>query len=695
MADPRTRHDRLHRLLRPRSIVFVGGSATEPAITYARALGFKGRLSVINPRRDEIAGITCVRCAAELPEPVDAAFVAVPNEATADAVRDLAQAGVGAAVVSSSGFAEIGRQDLQDAVVAAAGDMPIIGPNSPGLANFIDGVAVMLDNMGLASSERGVAVLSNGGAYMADLACSDRSLPLALIVGLGNQSQVTIADMIDVVLDDDRITAINLYFESLQDVARLSAVARRAQEKGIPIVALKAGRTRAGARAAESHTAAIAGDAAIASALFQRLGFIEVESSSEAMETLKMFSLTTLPTGRRVGFATSSGTYAAPGADAAEQEGLVLPALPETQAQVLQPLMESFVTPNNPLDLATAQFWPDDDQRRLFDTFLASGFDIALQCMSFPAEGTWEDESWYRSSAIFAEAARAAALPAVFVSPTHEGLPRKAREMLSRLGVAPLQGFHDGLRAVAHAVHYAEGRGKNPNDMALPVPATPAGPATAMDEAAAKAQLRESGLPVPESRVWAKGDPPDGLTYPVALKLCHAHVTHKSDVGGVALGLAGPEDLQAARQAMVVAAKIKGIRAERFLVEEMIGGGVAELLVGIRHVPNIGQALTIASGGVATELLGDAATLLLPASRREMETAMESLKLFPLLNGWRGRTKADLAAAMDAIQSLCAFAEANRERLLELEINPLILRGEGRGVCAADAVLKLAGKEPK
>ncbi len=682
------RTDRLRRLLNPRSIVFVGGGAVEPAIIYTRKLGFSGSLYAINPRRDQIAGAPCFSSAAALPEKPDAAFVLVPVDKAIDAVRDLAAAGVGAAIVCTSGFAEFGRGDLQASLIEAAADMPFLGPNSPGYSNFLDGVSAMLDNMGMTLCKQGVAVVSNGGAYMTDMACADRSLPIAMIIGLGNQAEVSAADMVDAVLEDDRITAINLYFESVKDVARLCEVAEKARLKGIPIVALKVGQTKAGARAAATHTAAMSTDAVVISALFRRLGFIEVESHSEAMETLKMLSIARLPKGRRVGFATSSGSYAAMGADLTERVGLELPELEAERRSVLQPLMEPFVTPNNPLDLATAQFWPDDDQRRLFDAFLAGGFDIALQCMSFPPENTWEDESWYRSARIFAESAKAADLPAVFVSSIHEGLPKRAREMLIDLGVAPLQGFDDGILAIAHAVRYAERHAQGFEITRLPEPTAELGEMKTVDEAEAKTLLRQAGIAAPKGMIWQSEEAPNGVDYPAALKICDEKLLHKSDVDGVSLNIGSPDELLKARQSMRAAARLHGSDSDRFLVESMIENGVGELLIGFRQVPMIGLTLTVATGGVAAEIFDDAATLLLPATRPEAESALKSLALFPLLNGWRGRTRADVDASIDTIARLCDFVEARRDTLIELEINPLILLPEGQGACVADAVMR-------
>ncbi len=499
---------------------------------------------------------------------------------------------------------------------------------------------------------------------------------------------VSVADMVDAVLEDERVVAINLYFESIENVDRLSTVAEKAWLKGIPIVVLKVGITEAGARATTTHKAAIAGDAVVASALFRRLRFIEVESSNEAMETLKMLILTKRLKGRRVGFATSSGSYAAMGADMTERVGLELPALSPQRKDVLQPLMEPFVLPNNPLDLATAQFWSNDDQRRLFDAFLTSEFDIALQCMSFPVENTWEDESWYRSAKIYAEAARAANLPAVFVSSIHEGLPEKARQMLIELGVAPLQGFHDGMRAIAHAARYAEWTDDEFENMYLPKTPALLGTVMTINEAESKVLLQRAGILTPGGLIWENANVPDEIHYPVALKICDDNLLHKSDVDGARLNIYSQDELLKAREAMLTTIQGERCSSSRFLIEPMIENGIGELLIGIRRVPQIGLALTIAYGGFLAEILENSVTLLIPAKRRDIETALSSLKLFPVLNGWRGRQSADISASIDTIMDLCIFAEKWRETLLELEVNPLILLAEGQGTCAVDAVIR-------
>lgn len=690
--EDNSRYSRLSRMLHPRGIVFVGGSALEPAIKYTRGLGYDGVYAVINPRREQLCGIRCLRSAAELERPADVAFVAVPGAAVVDAVRDLAAAGVGAAVINSSGFAESGAAGsrLQAELLEAAGEMPLLGPNCPGFANLLDRAGVLLDHMGECDCARGVAVISNGGAYLADMAGADRSLPIAYIAGLGNQAQVSIAELLEVILDDERVSAVSLHFESLRDVARLSHCALKAHQQGIPVVALYAGKSEAGERAAQTHTASLSSDAEIASALFARCGFVEVESAGEALETLKMLTMAPAPKGNRMALATSSGTYAVMGADFAERNGLSLPPLPADTQDRLQALLEPFLVAGNPLDIATGQFWPDQRQHDVFTTLLDGDYDVAVQVMSFPPPDTWADESWFRSAAVFADAARAAGLPAVFVSPTHEGLPAAARAALIAHGAAPLQGFEFGMKAIAQALNwYRRRRELSAENMLLPPAAARAGESVVLDEAESKALLDGFGICVPAGRrLDANAEIPPDLPYPAVLKICDAAILHKSDIGGVSLNLLNAELLRFAREQMIAVAKSHGHAATSFLVEESVRNAVAELMVGIRRVDGIGFSLTIAIGGVAVELLDDFATLLLPCDRNEIRRALQDLRLFPTLCGMRGTSPADVDAALDTIEALAAFVQS-RSDIVELEINPLILRSDDHGVVAADAVIRI------
>ena len=684
------RGERITRMLRPRRVAFIGGAGLAPAIAYSRAQGFDGVIDIVNPRRAKLAGISCVPTLDALPAVPDLAFIAVPKEAVTETVAALARLGAGGAVCNSSGFAETDQQGSarQAALVAAAQGMPVIGPNCPGFGNYFDRAVFLMDHFGNHAPARGVAVISNGGAYLSDLGCADRSLPIGYLIGMGNQAAVSMADMLEAVLDDSRVSAVNLYFESLADVARLSRGAALAARKGVPVVVLKGGRTSAGARAAQSHTASLSGSAAIASALFQRFGWIEVQTPSEAIETLKMLGCTALPQGRRTGFITSSGSYAVIGADLAEREGLQLaPPSPAAAARLL-PLLPDFVGPANPLDISTAQDTNVARQQEIFDAFLADQPDLAIQVMCYPPAGGWDIAIWDATTLAFSNAS--AGRPAAFINTLPESLPRQARERLAAAGVAPLQGLEDGMRAVGHATRYGASRAllrERHANLPLPEPTFANAVSAMLDESQAKAWLAECGLPVPASIVWSR-DAAQGqhIVYPVAVKALAPGLLHKTEIGAVALGIGSPDGVAAEIAAMQQRLARQGIDAPRFLVEQMVSGAVAELLAGLRREPGIGLVLTLAIGGVAVELLKDSCTLILPAARADLLRALQRLRMFPLLTGWRGRPPGALDAALDAIEGLAGFCTDHPE-VCQLEINPLLVTPDAAWI--VDAVLSV------
>lgn len=678
-----SRPGRLGRLLSPRSVAWFGGGGLAPAIGYMRAIGFDGEAVAVNPRRAELAGLPCVSSVADLPFVPDLAVLVIPREEVVETVRALRGIGCGAAICITSGFSEsadgVARQA---ALIAASGEMPVIGPNCPGIANFLDRSAFMMDHFGRHAPGRGVAVISNGGAYLSDLGCADRSQPIAYLIGLGNQSMVGAAEMLDAVLDDPRVTAVNIYFESLGDFVALSSSAAKAARSGVPVVAIKGGRSEAGSRAAQSHTASLAGDAAIASALFRRFGWIEVETPSEAIETLKMLSFTPIPRGMRTGFVTSSGSYAVLGGDIAERQGLEMTPPSLGTAPKLEAALPPYVGPANPLDISDAHGWVLEDQLPIYRAFAEDDYDLFVQVMCYPPEGGWDMQSWDTTVAALAETR--GARPAAFVNTLAEALPRAARERMIAAGIAPLQGLEDGLRAVAHAArHGARQERLDADAMLIPAGSERTGPPRLIGEARAKERLAAAGLDVPRQWVIPGPDSLPVISGVVALKAIVPGLMHKTEVGAVALNL-NSSSLATAIRAMSSHLVAQGLDPEGFLVEQMIQYAVAELLVGLRRVPGVGAVLTVAVGGTAVELFDDSATLVLPTGRAEIQAAIRGLKLAPLLLGYRGRPSANIGSVVDAVEALAAHVLAHPE-IAELEINPLLLT-ETRAVIA-DAVL--------
>lgn len=676
-----TKAARLKRLLNPARVAWFGGESLTPAINTMRANGFTGDAVAVNPRRAEIAGLKCVSSVADLPWTPDVAVLVIPQAAIAATVHLLSERGCGGVVCIASGFSESAAGDKRQAeLIAAAGNMPVLGPNCPGFGNFLDGAVLMMNHFGKHKPAAGVAVISSGGAYLSDLGCADRSLPIAYLIGAGNQAIVSVADMMDGVLDDPRVTAVNVYLESSRDGAGLSRAAAKAARLRKPVVAVNGGRSIAGARAAQSHTAALATDADIASALFDRFGWLEARTTTEAIETLKMLTLTAVPRGGRTGLITSSGSYAVLGADLADREGLKLP--PPGNLKALRGLLPAYVTAGNPLDIADAQGLPMKKQREIFRAFLQNRYDLILQVMCYPPADGWDSKWWDSAVEALAQAHNGAAV--AFINTLPESLPPAVRARLVKSGMAPLQGLEDGIRAAAHAVRYGKRR-KKPKQMLLPQAEWPRQPSRRLNELRAKELLRAAGVETPSS--WPlKRLPAADIIYPVVLKAVTT-LAHKTEAGAVCTNIGDKRQLSAALSAMRKRLAATRVQSDGFFAEEMIRPAKAELLAGVRRVAGIGLVLTVAAGGDAAELLGDAKTVILPAPLSDIKKALRGLRLFPLIGGgWRGRERIDLAPALDALRRIIALMRAS-PAIVELEVNPLIITAT-RAV-AADATARV------
>ncbi len=684
-AEQSHRLGNLQRLLQPRHIAFIGGHKAALAMEQCLAAGFTGDVWPVNPGRAQMAGRPCHRAVAELPAPPDAAFIAVPREATVAVVEDLAAMGAGGCVCYAAGFAELGAEGaaLQDRLVTAAGQMALIGPNCYGLLNYLDGVALWPDLHGGGRVERGVAIVSQSGNIALNLTMNQRSVPLAYVISVGNQAVTGLGDCIDALIADPRVTAIGLYIEGWRDLAGFSRAAAAALSKGVPLVALTVGSSPVGRRLALSHTASLAGGAVLAQALFQRLGIIQVKTLPSFMETLKFLALNGPLDGNRLMLMTCSGGEAALVADLAEPRGLELAELSEVQATALRTLLPDFATVSNPLDYNTGIWGDPVALEACFATMMAGESDATLLVLDTPKADLAGREDWDQPIAAMIGARARHGRPAAVACSLPELLPESARARLVAHGVVPLHGLDEAVTALAGAAWYGRRRQELAGRvLALPGPAALPGETRVLDEWDSKLALEAAGVAVPAGRRTTPRDAPEvaaELGFPVVLKALG--VAHKTEAGAVALGL---ED----RAAVAAAAERLAALSERLLVESMVSGAVAELLVGVGHDPQFGLALVIGAGGELVELIDDTATLLLPTDRAAVAEALESLKVCRLLDGYRGRPKGDKAAVIQAMLAIAAFAQDRRNELLELDVNPLLVLPEG--VVAADALLCLA-----
>ncbi len=683
---------RLDRLLRPRSVAVVGGRPAALAIEQCRRLGFDGELWAVHPSRDQVAGVSCVPTVDDLPGVPDAVLVAVNRRATVDVVGRLAAMGAGAAVCYASGFAEAGPDGdaLQRALDEAAGPMPVVGPNCYGTVSAVVGAALWPDQQGLRRVERGVALVTQSGNIGLDLSLQTRPLPIAHLLTLGNQSDVGVEECLEALVADPTVTAVGLHVEALHDVERFAAACQAASDLGKPVVALKTGSSARGAEIAASHTSSLVGSDAAYEALFERLAVRRVRSIPELLDVLHVLVGLGGLGGDRLVSLSCSGGEASIVADRCDGLALELPAFgPERVTRIRTALGDpdkaALVSVSNPFDYHTF-IW--DDRERLVATFTASlvpGGDVepdaGLLVLDFPGDGL-DDRSWWPTLEAFGEAVATAGVAGVVAASMAENLPAAVEEAAMGHGLVPVRGIDEALGALEAAAWWGRRVRRSAPLAAAPV----AGPLRILDEATAKGLLADHGVPVPVGSVVPVADAArmaDAIGFPVVLKA--VGVAHKSDVGGVVVGLGSAAAVTAAAPA--VAAAGDGLHV---LVEAQVDDAVAELLVTVRREDPVGWLLTVGAGGTLVEVLRDTACLLLPATSDEVVGALRSLAVRPLLDGHRGRPGVDLDAVVGAIGDIARAATAVDD-LVELEVNPL-LAGPG-GATVVDVLATLAGPD--
>jgi acetyl-CoA synthetase len=673
----------LQRLLRPRSVAVVGGSLAPRVIEFCRAGGFDGPIHAVHPTRAEVGGVAAVPTVGDLPEPPDAAFVAVNAAATVEVVRELEAIGAGGAVAYAAGFAEVGAEGarLQAALVEAAGDLAVLGPNCYGLVNLVDRVSLWPVPYPVAPIERGAALVFQSGNLAINALNAQRSLPLALVASLGNGAVLDAAAVMEGLLEHDAITGIGLYVEGVPDVERFAAVAARALAQGVPVAAVKAGASELGARLTLSHTSSVAGSDAVHDALFERFGIARAGSIPELLETLKALVVLGPLRGRRLTAFTCSGGESALVADAASSSGVELPAPSAAVAAEVAGLLPPFAGIGNPLDYSPQVWGMREVLEPAFRAHLADPYDAALLVIDYGAEGAPYTPEIDAAVDAHVAACAARATPAAVASSVPESFSAYGRARVLAAGAVPLQGIPEAVAALAACAALGVRRAAPPASLDPPGEA-PAG-ARVLDEWDAKAWLAPTGIAIPEGRVVprdadvaaaAAGD----LGFPVALKLLAPELPHKAAAGALRLGLRSAD---AVREAAAELCALRPDLAARLLVERMAPRGV-ELLVGARREPGIGLVLAVGAGGTLVELIADARPLLLPVAAAEVAGALRRLRIWPQL------VAADVDAAVAAIAAIAERVRAERARLVELDVNPLVVLPRGRGVVAVDCLVR-------
>ncbi len=672
----------LTRLLNPRSIAFIGGNECAIAIRRTKELGFTGTIYAVHPKRDELSGVPTLKSPEDIPETVDAAFIAVKNEPTIEVVRALAAKGCGGAVIYAAGFAETGNTELQRKLLEAANGMPLMGPNCYGFVNTLSGAALWPDETGLEPVERGVALITQSGNIACNFTMMMRGLPVAAVFSIGNQVDVGMHDMVETLSADPRISAIGLHVEGLPDVAAFAKAAALARKRRVPIVVLKTGRSEQGAKVAMSHTSSLAGADTLYDALFERYGIARMKSVSAFAETLKFLHNGGPITDSRLVSLSCSGGEAALVADMALEKRVSFPPFnAETKPRVAATLNE-YVAIDNPLDYHTFIWGQPEKLTATFTEVLKGGFDVGMVILDTPTHPKMKPDSWATTARAMAAASKATGARAAVVASLSEGMPLSLAAELSASGVAPMMGLDDALTAFEAAAFIGRNwaRSEEPPEMLPPV--KKGAEERLFSESVAKELLKKHGLAVPEGIVCPAGDAvaaAEKLGYPVTLKVSSAAIAHKTEAGGVALNLRNAAEVEDAAKRM---AKL----APDVLVERMVTGAVAELIIGLTSDPQFGTALVVGAGGILTELLKDTVTLILPTTRSEIERALKTLKVWTLVEGFRGKS-GDAVAVIRAVEAVADFANANRGLVEEVDVNPLLVLKDG--AIAVDALIKM------
>ena len=699
--------ERLRDFFAPRSLAIVGASDTSGWAQFILAssavTGFEGPLIPVHPRHETVFGRPAVRSLRDLTEPVDLAFVMVPTHAVPDVIDDAAAAGVRHAVVLASGYREAGPEGCarQDALVkqAAGYGMLLLGPNCLGFLNThaSAGPFALSVPLPLRPGPVGIA-LQSGALASAMLAFArSRAIGVSTVVTMGNESMISTADVLGYLADDEQTRVMCLFVEEISEPDRFAHAARQAAKAGKPVVVLKTGSSPAGQVAALAHTGSVAGDDAVVDAVFRQLGVIRVTSIEELLSTAGLLGYDRWPRGRRMGVLTASGGACGLIADQASEQDIKIPPFAARTVAAIEPHLPAFADAHNPLDvtgyvLANPRVTALTAIDHALDAAVTDpGLDFVLFCGVTAPEVRPADERVTRLASErvrwLAERIASSPIPVIPMGTTCIDVSGYARDLLVEHGVHLLGGVDLGMRALGHALRWLENRpaADPPAATNRPGARPPAAinHATAINpwsEAAARNLLASCAVPlVPGELVTsaeAAARAARRLGSPVALKVCSAQITHKSDIGGVALGMHGDAQVRDAyRRVLAAGQTVPGAVVDGVLVTPMRSGGV-ELLVGVTVDRAFGPVLAVGLGGVWVELLADTSLRVLPVTTDDVKHMLGELRGSPLLRGARGTRPADLDVLAQVVKNVGDAALSLDGSLRALEINPLWVNGE-------------------
>ncbi|HYG91762.1 MAG TPA: acetate--CoA ligase family protein [Azospirillum sp.] len=702
MTAPLAQAPLAQALFAPRAVALIGASADESKYSslpqrFLRRHGFTGRIVPVNPKRAEVLGERAYPSLREAGGGIDHAFIMVPSSLVPGAIEDCAAAGVPVATVFADGFAERGEagRALQERIVGTArgGGVRILGPNSLGVVSLRDGVALSTNEvLQIPELPKGrLGLISQSGSLLGSLLSrgAAKGIGFSRMISVGNEADLSVGEIGELLVDDPDTDAIVLFLEAMRQPDRFARMARRAFDAGKPVVAFKLGRHGVGEKLAATHTGAMAGSAAAMEAFLRKHGVLLVDQFETLLDLPALVIGRRPPQERRVAVMSTTGGGGALVVDSLAARGIT-PVEPDDG--VVAGLVDQGITiGRSVLTDLTLTGTNAVTYGRVLDAFLGwPGADAVVAVVGSSAEFRPD-----RAIRPICERGRSDKPLAVFVTAQADASFRQ----LASAGIAAFRSpdaCADALRA------YLSWR---PPQLDAEPPDVEAarraltGAAGTMPAEQAQAVFATLGLPPPRSLVLPYRAPDDvpervaiGLPFPVVAKIVSMDVPHKTEAGGVLLGIRSPEELAASCRRILASvaaarpdARIDGIQVQ---AQET---GLAEVLLGYRLDAQVGPTITVGLGGVLTELRREFVLRIAPVSRAEATDMIEEVAGLAILRGYRGLPRGDVAALADAVHRLSGLALVESPRVLEAEVNPVLVRGEGQGVVALDGLLVVEG----
>lgn len=693
----------LNKLLKPTSVAVIGASEKEGfggdvcrnILSYVED---RSHVYFIHPKRDSVFGVPCYKSISDVPENVDLMVICTSQKTVIPLLQEGAKKGVGGAVVFASGYGEVGtaegKQNEAELIAAAKElDIAVMGPNCAGFVNYIDNVQAFAFISAKRDRKRSVGVVSQSGQLCLSM-MDDPGMRFSYNISAGNGKIVQMEDYMDFLVDDEDTKVVSIYIEGVKNADKFAAVLKKAAEKRKPVVILKAGRSAKGGAIAASHTGSLSGSDASFDAVLKKFGAIRVDDLEELIAmSLMLSTMKRMPEKATFASMNLSGGETGICADVGSLNGIEYPDFTEETLKKLKEQLPSYASPNNPLDMTASLSYDADLYAGALRTVMDDpnigmvliGYTLLLEiadpCIHY----------MYKGIEKVVQEKGGNCKPIAMIPFAENTRNPEYQEKLFQIGVPVLPPPVYAFKLLRHLADFIAYEPET-KTLELAVGHPKSEETQALSEHESKQELKVYGVPVPdevivtskeEAAQFAKNHPG-----PLVMKVESADILHKSDVGGVKLNVCGPEAAEKAYEEIMesVTAKRPDAHINGILTVPMLDAGV-EIIIGVNNDPQFGPMIMVGMGGVFVEVFKDVALYPAPLKEEEALEMLKSLKSFKLLNGYRGTEKCDIKALCQTIVAISNYAQANKDVLKELDINPLFVYPEGKGVGVADALI--------